>query len=82
LEFHGTPKHGSWLNYAEIEISIFERGCLARPVADIAALERRVRALVAERNEHRSSIEWQFASRQARVKPTKLCPVLKGRLDE
>jgi DDE superfamily endonuclease len=36
LEFHSTPKHGSWLNQAEIEISIFERGCLSRPVADIA----------------------------------------------
>jgi hypothetical protein len=38
LEFHFTPKHGSWLNQAEIEISIFERGCLSRPVPDIATL--------------------------------------------
>jgi hypothetical protein len=38
LEFHHTPKHGSWLDQAEIEISVFERGCLSRPVGDIATL--------------------------------------------
>ena len=43
LEFHYTPKHGSWLNQAEIEISVFERGCLSRPVPDTATLQQRVR---------------------------------------
>src|SRR5262249_30322791 len=46
LEFHYTPKHGSWLNQAEI--SIFERGCLSRPVGDMATLEQRVSTLEAE----------------------------------
>jgi len=76
LEFHYTPKHGSWLNQAEIEISIFERGCLARPVGDTATLEQRVRALEAERNERRATIEWQFTNRQARDKLRKLYPVV------
>jgi hypothetical protein len=68
LEFHPTPKHGSWLNQAEIEISVFERGCLSRPVPDTATLEQRVRALEAERNARHATIEWQFTARQARVK--------------
>jgi hypothetical protein len=75
LEFHPTPKHGSWLNQAEIEISVFERGCLCRPVPDTAALEQRVRALEAERNARHATIEWQFTARQARVKLKQLYPV-------
>ena len=81
LEIHYTPKHGSWLNQAEIEISIFERGCLARPVADTAALEQRVRALEDERNAQRATIDWQFTNRQARVKLKKLYPVVNTQLD-
>jgi hypothetical protein len=76
LEFHPTPKHGSWLNQAEIEISVFERGCLSRPVSDIATLERRVQALEAERNGHCATIDWQFTTRNARVKLEKLYPVV------
>jgi DDE superfamily endonuclease len=76
LEFHPTPQHGSWLNQAEIEISVFERGCLARPVPDLASLQRRVRALEAERNACRATMEWQFTARQARVKLQKLYPVV------
>src|SRR5262249_6656657 len=78
LEFPYTPKHGSWLNQAEIEISIFERGCLSRPVADTATLEQRVGALEAERNARRATIAWQFTSRQARVKLKHLYPVVKS----
>jgi hypothetical protein len=81
LEFHPTPKHGSWMNQAEIEISIFERGCLSRPVPDAATLQQRVRALETERNERRATIEWQFTSHQARVKLKKLYPVIKTQLD-
>jgi len=73
---HYTPTHGSWLNQAEIEISIFERGCLSRPVPDTATLEQRVVALEAERNERRATIDWQFTNRQARVKLKKLYPVV------
>jgi hypothetical protein len=75
LEFHPTPKHGSWLNQAEIEISIFERGCLSRPVPDMATLQQRVGALENERNERRATMEWQFTARQARVKLKKLYPI-------
>lgn len=77
LEFHYTPKHGSWLNQAEIEISVFERGCLSRPVPDTATLEQRVRALETERNASRATIDWQFTVRQARVKLQKLYPARK-----
>jgi hypothetical protein len=81
LEFHHTPKHGSWLNQAEIEISIFERGCLSRPVGDVSALEQRVRALEDERNARKATIDWQFTNRQARVKLKKLYPVVTAQLD-
>jgi len=79
LEFHYTPKHGSWLNQAEIEISIFERGCLSRPVPDSATLQQRVKALEEERNACRATIDWQFTNRQARVKLKKLYPILSER---
>jgi DDE superfamily endonuclease len=81
LEFHPTPKHASWLNQAEIEISVFERGCLSRPVGDLATLERRVGALEQERNARRATIDWQFTPRQARVTLKKLYPVVKNRPD-
>jgi hypothetical protein len=81
LEFHYTPKHGSWLNQAEIEISIFERGCLSRPVGDAATLERRVRALEAERNARQATIDWQFTNKRARVKLKKLYPEVEPHLD-
>src|SRR5262249_13707813 len=76
LEFHPTPKHGSWLNQAAIEISIVERSCLSRPVPDTATLKQRVRALETERTERRATIDWQFTARQARVKLKRLYPLL------
>ena len=76
FEWNYTPKHGSWLNQAEIEISIFERGCLSRPVGDTPTLEQRVRVLEAERNGRRATIDWQFTNRQGRVKLKSLYPVL------
>ena len=81
LEFHYTPKHGSWLNMAEIEISVFERGCLARPVGDVATLERRVVALETERNAALCTIHWQFTSQDARTKLTDLYPVIQTQVD-
>src|SRR5262249_42863500 len=74
LECHYTPKHGSWLNQAEIEISILERGCLSRPVPDTATLQRRVAALEDERNARKATIDWQVTNRHARVKLAKLYP--------
>ena len=81
LEFHPTPKHASWLNQAEIEISVFERGCLSRPVPDTATLEQQARALEDERNARHATIDWQFTNKQARVKLKKLYPVVKTQLD-
>lgn len=81
LEFHPTPKHASWLNQAEIEISVFERGCLSRLVPDTATLELRVQALEDERNARYATIDWQFTNKQARVKLKKLYPVVKTQLD-
>jgi len=75
FEVHDTPKHGSWLNMAEIEISVVERGCLSRPVADFETLDRRVKALEAERNAARCAIHWQFTSQQARTKLPDLYPI-------
>jgi hypothetical protein len=75
LEFHYTPKHGSWLNMAEIEISVFERGCLSHPVGDLPTLRQRVNALEAERNAARVTIHWQFTSQQASVALADVYPV-------
>ena len=74
LELHYTPKHGSWLNMAEIEISIVERGCLSRPVGDVLTLCQRVEALEAERNGAHCTIRWHFTNAQARVKLQRLYP--------
>ncbi len=75
LEFHYTPKHGSWLNMAEIEIAILERNALSRRLQDEAALRRQVVAVETERNEQRRGIAWQFTSRDARCKLERLYPV-------
>jgi hypothetical protein len=74
LEFHYTPKHCSWLNQAEIESSMFERGRLSRPAPDKETLEQRLRALEAERNVRQATIDWRFTARQARVKLKRLYP--------
>jgi hypothetical protein len=76
-----NPKHGSWLNQAAIEISIFEHGCLSRPVPDATTLQQRDQALEAERNERHATIEWQFTARQARVKLKKLYLVVTTPVD-
>jgi hypothetical protein len=78
FEVHYTPKHGSWLNVgqrAEIEISVVQRGCLARPVSDVTTLRQRVDALERERNAARCTIQWQFTSQQARTTLADLYPV-------
>ncbi len=75
LEFHYTPKHGSWLNMAEIEIAILERNALSRRLESEAALRCQVLAVETERNAQRRGIAWQFTSRDARVKLERLYPV-------
>jgi hypothetical protein len=81
LEFHYTPVHGSWLNMAEIEIAIVERGCLSRPLEGLLDLRQRVAALEAERNAQRRAIRWQFTTPDARQKLKRLYPTLKTELD-
>jgi hypothetical protein len=74
VEFHYTPKHGSWLNMAEIEFSIFSRQCLKRRIADEATLKREIKALEDERNEAKATIHWRFTTSDARVKLHRLYP--------
>jgi hypothetical protein len=77
LEIHHTPKHGSWLNMAEIELSVLARQCLNRRLDDRAMMEREVAAWVAARNGASTTIDWQFTTADARIKLKKLYPILK-----
>jgi hypothetical protein len=74
LEFHYTPKHGSWLNMAEIELSVLSRQCLDRRIPDEETLKREIKAYEDRRNEIQASIDWQFTSKDARIKLHRLYP--------
>ena len=74
LELHYTPKHGSWLNMAEIELSVFSRQCLDRRIPDELTLRREVQALETERNAACASVNWQFTAQDARSKLHHLYP--------
>jgi transposase len=74
LEFHYTPKHGSWLNMAEIELSVLARQCLHRRIATEATLKRELAAVEAARNTAQATIDWQFTTAAARVKLQHLYP--------
>jgi hypothetical protein len=74
LEFHPTPKHGSWLNMAEIELSILQRQCLDRRIGDEEILRREVVAYEQRRNGEKARIDWQFTVADARVKLHRLYP--------
>ena len=74
LEFHYTPKHGSWLNMAEIEFSVLSRSCLRQRLPDEEALGREVQALVTERNTAQATINWRFNTHDARTKLHRLYP--------
>ncbi len=74
LEIHYTPKHGSWLNMAEIELSILQRQCLDRRLADRETLEREVTAWVNARNQAVHAIDWRFTTDDARIKLKRLYP--------
>lgn len=76
LEFHYTPKHGSWLNMAELELSVFDRLCWDRRMGDRETLVRETNALEDARNAARATVRWQFANRDARVKLHRLYPSL------
>jgi len=74
LEIHHTPRHGSWLNMAEIELSILQRQCLARRLGDRATMEHEAAAWVAERNGAHQRIDWRFTTADARIKLKHLYP--------
>lgn len=74
LEFHYTPKHGSWLNMAEIEFSVLLRQCLDRRIADEETLIQEIRSWEEHRNEIKATIDWQFTTDDARIKLKKLYP--------
>ena len=75
LELHHTPKHGSWLNIAEIELSVLGRQCLDRRLPDQAALAAEVAAWTEQRNAEAATVDWQFTTADARIKLKHLYPV-------
>ncbi|ABW25806.1 transposase, putative [Acaryochloris marina MBIC11017] len=74
FEFFYTPKHGSWLNMAEIELSILSRQCLDQRIADFPTLQKHVRAWNEHRNQKGTWIDWRFTTQDARVKLHRLYP--------
>jgi len=76
LEIHYTPKHGSWLNMAETELSILGRQCLDRRIADPGQLTTDVAAWEAARNTAKSKVQWHFTTANARIKLHRLYPVI------
>jgi len=76
LEWHYTPEHASWLNMAEIELSVLSRQCLARRIGDAETLAREVAAWEQERNMAGARIDWQFTTADARIKLRRLYPKL------
>ena len=74
LEFHHTPKHGSWLNMAEIELSVFSKQALRGRIGDEETLMRQIGALEKERNQAGATIDWLFRSTDARVKLNRIYP--------
>ena len=74
LEFHYTPKHGSWLNMAEIEFSVVDRQCLDRWLQDIETVQSEIAAWELPRNEQNVGIDWQFTTEKARQKLKRLYP--------
>ena len=76
LELHYTPRHGSWLNMAEIELSVLQRQCLGRRLGDRATMEREVAAWVAARNRVATTVTWRFTTNTARIKLNHLYPAV------
>lgn len=76
LEIHYTPKHGSWLNMAEIELSVLKGQCLDRRIADMKTMKAAVAAWEKDRNNRTRKIDWQFTTSDARVRLKRLYPKL------
>ena len=73
-EIHYTPKHGSWLDIAEMELNAMTRQCLDRRIADIGELRRELAKWESERNENCKTVDWQFTAENARIKLKTLYP--------
>jgi len=78
LEIHHTPKHGSWLNIAEIELSVMSRQCLDRRIATITSLRTELSAWELARNNNQKGVDWQFTTDTARIKLKRLYPQFKS----
>ena len=76
IEWHYTPKHGSWLDMAEIEIGVMCRQALSKPLPDLDSFKKQVSAWTKQRNLECHNVNWQFTTKDARVKLKKLYPVL------
>jgi hypothetical protein len=74
IEVHHTPKHGSWLNVAEIELSVLARQCLDRRIASVEELLKQLEPWEVERNDRAVGVKWQFTTADARVKLRRLYP--------
>jgi hypothetical protein len=74
FEFHYTPKHGSWLNMAEIEFSVLFRQCLNCRIPTIEALTQKTLAWYCQRNQNSNGIDWRFTTEDARIKLKRLYP--------
>lgn len=74
LEIHHTPKHGSWLNIAEIELSALKRQCLAGRIDCIERMRTQVQAWNEDRNNRQSQVDWRFTTKDARIKLKRLYP--------
>lgn len=74
LEIHHTPKHGSWLNIAEIELSVLTRQCLDRRIPDIETMRNETGKWEQVRNSQQKSVDWQFTAEDARIKLRRLYP--------
>ena len=74
FEWHYTPKHGSWLDMAEIEIGVMSRQALAKPFPDFESFQQQVRSWTIRRNDNSVKIDWQFTTKDARMKLAKLYP--------
>ena len=81
LEFHYTPKHGSWLNMAECEFAVLAGQCLDRRIPTIETLREEIAAWQGQRNQHQAKIHWQFDTDAARVKLKRLYPSLESSKD-
>jgi len=76
LEIHYTPKHGSWLNIAEVELSALSSQCLSRRIPDIDTLRNETQAWEQKRNAQQKGVDWQFTTHDARIKLKRLYPQL------